>query len=126
MRVSKLIKFQKKGLLNKIDFETFLGAARKIADFDREERVWIVNWRKVFRIDYDDLEKTLSTLREYSTIDEEAINLILKEFFQKKKFKRGQVFIDSNLRIHASSDVLDTLQKDDHLRSFILYKFNFE
>lgn len=118
----RLIKFQKKGLLDQQTFEHFLDSARRVADFDRVEKVWVINWRKVLSLDIGSLREALSTLEELSSMSKEDVQFILN-VYEKKAGKKNVVFIDSGLRIHTANDILNLLLSD-YFKKIVIFKFN--
>ncbi len=124
MRFSERIAFKKNKILDRNTFEKFLQAARRIADFDPQSKVWVINWRKISSMDIEYLEQTLFELKQFTDIREEDIDLIIRIYREKLQAKDQNIVIDNKLNVYIPSYLKNKILNDYEIKKYLSIKFN--
>lgn len=124
MRPSKRIVFKKNRILDRDSFEKFLHVARRIADFDPQDKGWVVNWRKISAMDIEYLKRALFELKRFTDIKEEDIDLIIRIYREQLKSKEQSIVIGNKLNVYIPSRLRAKILNDDEIKKYLSEKYN--
>lgn len=90
--------------LDKKSFRRFLALARKVANYDRDRRLWVPAADKILSLSSRDLEVVLSELSRYAHVDVDGI-------LDFRRRAAGVVILDGNLGLRSADLGVEVLRE---------------